>query len=212
MLHSGNLVLLDIDNAEWLVESMLGALSQVKQGLEKASTRAINRTLKNGARITARMVSSEFSIKQSEVMDQLTLRRATFSNVKGELNFTGYGSLPLLRYVSGSAEPVTTMPKFYKTPKAERVRGVRVRVKKSSGLSVLKSAFIAEMDTGHVGVFEREDPTDWYSPITEMYGTTYLTWLQEDLVADELEEQVSERFEYHMEHEAKHVLQEAGLR
>lgn len=211
-MHSGNLVLLNADNAEWVIESMLGALGQVKQGFEKAGTRAINKTLKNGARITARMVSAEFPIKQSEVLDQLDIREATYSNVEGELNFTGYGSLPLIRYVVGSSEPVPTMPKYFKTPQAERVKGVKVKVKKSSGMSVLKSAFIAEMESGHVGIFERKDKDDWYSPITEMYGTTYLTYLQEDLVADELEEQVFERFEHHLEHEATYVLQEAGLR
>lgn len=211
-MHSGNLVLLDADNAEWVIESMLGALGQVKQGFEKAGSRAINKTLKNGARITARMVTSEFPIKQAEVLDQLTMRTATYSNVEGELNFTGRGSLPLIRYVVGSAEPVPTMPKHFKTPQAERVKGVKVKVKKSSGMSLLKSAFLAKMESGHVGVFERKDKADWYSPITEMYGTTYLTYLQEDLVADELEERVFERFEQHLEHEATYVLKEAGLR
>lgn len=212
MLHSGNLVLLDVDNAEWVLESMLGALSKVELGLEKAATRAINKTLKNGARITSQMVSGAFNITQSEVLDQLTMRRATYSNVKGELNFTGRGSLPLLRYVVGSADPVPTMPKYFKTPQAERVKGVKVKIKKASGVTTLKSAFLARMDSGHVGVFERVDKDDWYSPITEMWGTTYLTWLQEDIVADELEERVSERFEHHLEHEATYVLRGAGLR
>lgn len=210
-MHSGNLIQLDFDNAEWVIESVLDALSKVEQGAEKAASRAINKTLKNGARLTARMVSSEFNIKQAEVMDQLTIRRATYSNVEGELNFTGRGSLPLIRYVSGSTDPVPTMPKFYKTPQAERVKGVKVKVKKSTGISTLKSAFLAEMASGHVGVFERTDD-DWSSPITEMYGTTYLSWLNTDLVADHLEEQVFERFEHHLEHEANFVLQQAGLR
>ncbi|WFS63454.1 phage tail protein [Pseudodesulfovibrio thermohalotolerans] len=211
-MHGGNLVLLNADNAEWVLESMLGALSNVEQGFEKAAARAINKTLGNGARITARMVTSEFAVKQSEVLDKLSMRKATYSRVEGELNATGRGSLPLIRYAVGSAEPVPTMPKYYRTPKAERVKGVKVKVKKSSGVTMLQSAFLAEMDSGHVGVFERKDKDDMHSPITEMYGTSYLTYLQEDLVADELEEKVFERFEHHLEHEATFVLRKAGLR
>jgi len=185
----------------------------VELGLEKATTRAINKTLKNGARITAQMVSEEFgNVRQKEVIDQLHIRRATYSKPVGELNFVGRGSLPLLRYVVGGIEPVPTMPKYFKTPEAERVKGVRVKVKKATGITTLGGAFLAEMESGHVGVFEREDPEDHESPIKEMYSTSWLKWLETDLVEDELEEQVSERFEQHIEHEARYVLMQAGLR
>jgi hypothetical protein len=68
------------------------------------------------------------------------------------------------------------------------------------------------MPSGHVGVFGRSDREAWDSDITELYGTSFLTWLQKDLVADELEERMSERFEHHLEHEATYVLKQAGLR
>ena len=173
-MHRGNLVLLDIDNAEVVLESMLGVLSKVELGFEKAGTRAINKVLPYGGRQAARMVSGEFNLPQREVMDQLTIHRATYSNVKGELNFTGRGSLPLIRYAMGSKEPIATMPSWYHTPEEERAPGVVVKVKRVTGVSVLNSAFIAKMDSGHVGVFTRKDQSDWNSPITELYGTTYL--------------------------------------
>lgn len=210
-MNDRNLIQLDFDNAEWVIESMLGALSSVEQGIEKAATRAINKTLKNGVTITARMVAGEFNVTQKEIKSQLRKVEATYSKMEGQLIFSGPRALPLIRYVVGSKEPVPTMPQYYKTALANRVKGVKVKVKKASGISTLKSAFLAEMASGHVGVFERTDD-DWSSPITEMYGTTYLSWLNTDLVADHLEEQVFERFEHHLEHEANFVLQQAGLR
>jgi hypothetical protein len=205
------LIRLDMDNASAVLEDMLDALSSVERGVPKAASRAINKTLRHAARITARMVAGEFRVTQSEVLAQVDVRRATYARPEGELVFFGRGSLPLVRYVVGSAEPVATMPKYYRTPKAQRARGVTVRVKKAGRASVLTSAFLARMDSGHVGVFERVDE-GWDSKIRELYSTSYLTWLQNDLVADELEERVAERFEHHLAHEARFVLQQAGLR
>ncbi|WP_285906839.1 phage tail protein [Pseudodesulfovibrio pelocollis] len=205
------LIRLDMDNASAVVEEMLDALSSVEQGAQKAASRAINKTLKNAARLTARMVAGEFRVTQSEVLAQVDVRKATYARPDGELVFSGRGSLPLVRYVVGSTEPVPTMPGYYRTPKAQRHRGVKVRVKKTGRASVLTSAFLARMDSGHVGVFERVDE-GWDSKIRELYSISYLTWLQNDLVADELEERVAERFAHHMEHEARFVLQQAGLR
>lgn len=205
-----NLVLLDADNAEFVIGEMMETLSHVENGVEKMAVRAIERTLKQGVTISKRMVTAEFRMTQRAVAEHLEVINPTYSRLEGRIDFAGSKAVPLLEYVVGSKEPVPTMPRFYKTPESERVKGVKIKIRRTKKPVLLKKHFIAKMPSGHVGVFKRSDGDRL--PVEEGYTHSFLEYLQRDLVADELEEQVFERFEGNVEHEASFVLQQAGLR
>ena len=209
-MSARNLVLLGIDNAEAVIGEMIHVLSSVENGMEKMAVRAIKRTLRQGVTITKRMVSAEFMMTQADVAENLEVTDPTYSHLEGRIDFSGRAAVPLIEYVLGSKEPVPTMPRFYRTPEAERVKGVKVKVRRTKKPVILKKHFLARMKSGHVGVFERSGESRL--PIDEGHTHSFLQYLNRDLVADELEERVWEKFEDNVMHEASYVLQQAGLR
>jgi hypothetical protein len=141
-------------------------LDGIRDGVPKALSTAINKTLPRLRTIEAREVRKELNLKHGDILKTIALRKASPKSLSGSLT-TSRHPVPLYLYA------------------ARQVRdGVSVLVRRSRGREVIKGAFIATMKSGHVGVFKRapdarhriamkDGKRRWTAlPIQEQYGPT----------------------------------------
>ena len=121
-------------------------LSGVKNGIERATSSAVNRSIITIKKDLKKDVTSNYAIKSSEIENKLSVKKATFSNTTG--------------YITSKA-PLLSLHKFFSSKKADGT--IYVRVKKREKRKVVKGKsnlfgkpFIATMKNGHRGIFQRK--------------------------------------------------------
>lgn len=121
-------------------------LSGVKNGIERATSSAVNRSITTIKKDLKKDVTSNYAIKSSEIENKLSVKKATFSNTTG--------------YITSKA-PLLSLHKFFSSKKADGT--IYVRVKKREKRKVVKGKsnlfgkpFIATMKNGHRGIFQRK--------------------------------------------------------
>lgn len=141
------------------------ALVRVKNGVPRAATRAINRTLTTVNAAAAREIAADIGgVPVSEVKKALLITRARFTTLRGLITITGR-RIPLSALRPSGPEPS---------------RGLGQGVSYSLGGSRrrIREAFLATLKSGHRGVFRRVLPSvrrsagAWSKnlPILELFG------------------------------------------
>lgn len=121
-----------IDRAKAMLDSM--AMNTLP-----AEARALNRTATGVRTDMTRIVTRELNVRASDVRDRITIRRASASDLTSFVKRTGK-RLGLRSFI-GTREVAA---------------GISVKVKKTGERALLKHAFIAHMNSGHIGVFWRQ--------------------------------------------------------
>jgi len=85
--------------------------------------------------------------------------------------------------------------------------GASAQVLRSSGLGVIPGAFLAQMPSGHLGVFRRKDGS---RRIKELTGPSVQFWFHRDSIRIPIEKQTDELFAKYLGHEVAFLLQQAG--
>lgn len=124
-------------------------LSGVKNGIERATASAVNRSITTIKKDLKKDVTSNYAIKSSEIENKLSVKKATFSNTTG--------------YITSKA-PLLSLHKFFSSKKADGT--IYVRVKKRERKRAVKGKpylfgkpFTATMENGHKGIFQRTGRT-----------------------------------------------------
>jgi hypothetical protein len=123
-------------NVKEAVEGLTKGVGLSKSQIEKAATRSINRAIDAGRTAGSRELRKVYNIKARDVSDAISITKSYEGNMVGKLN------------VSGKPIPV----KVFSARQTKA--GVMVRIKKGRG-KLIRSAFLATMASGHVGVFAR---------------------------------------------------------
>ena len=124
------------------IERVEALLAGVPKGAERALSNAMNRGLSKMKTGAAKKVREVYTVQSSAINEATNtrIRKASTGNLVGYIHFSGY-KIPLY--------------KFKVTPKAPGIRKrVQATVKKGEG-GTFEDAFIAQMESGHIGVFER---------------------------------------------------------
>lgn len=112
---------------------------KITKAMEKAIVRAVNKAAAKAKTAASKKVRSVYNIKARDLNPLMHLIRGRIGSARaGFLVESRYG-LKLLYFQAKDIDP----------------KGVRVKVKKTTGAKVLHHAFIAKMPSGHVNVFER---------------------------------------------------------
>lgn len=130
------------------IEKAQKLLENIPKGIERATTRAINRSLTTLKKDLKKKVTSEYGIKSTELEKKMSVRKATFTTLSGSIY---------------SKAPTISLYKFFKS---STTRGISVLVKKSDGRKIVNGnprlrgrPFIAKMKNGHIGIFQRSHRT-----------------------------------------------------
>lgn len=152
-------------------------LSVLPKGAERAMLRATSRALVSGRMEAIRAAKETYDAKSSAIRAGYTVYAP-----KGELRATGER---------------TSLTKFKVTPKKPSNKEVSASVKKAGGR--IPHAFVARMDSGHVGVFKRTGTKS--TPIEELYSVSIPQMLGEPGVLERTGNRVTEVFEERIWHE-----------
>lgn len=170
-------------------------LAHIPKGTERAFSNAINRALthtKSQAFKEARKVYA-VNLKDLNSATATRVQKASTGNTVGYVLFSGV-KIPLFKFnLSVGSE------KKSKHIKAGLMKG---------SWTAFEHAFIAQMNSGHIGIFEREG--DERLPISEIMGLSGAQMIQNVEVTDRLSEDAQKKFEQRVEHEIDRILNGYG--
>ena len=175
------------------VKGVTASLQRYVGEQQKAVVRALNKTATQARTAAAQEVrSAGYNIKSSAIKSSFAIQKASRGNLVAVLKATGR-PVALINYSARDGK-----------------NGVSVQVK--AGRTVLRHAFIATMQNGHRGVFERTGKTHKKVmrngkvrrsglPIKELFGPSIPQSLTNDAVQKALMKKIREKFPQILKHE-----------
>lgn len=198
--------------------SLLTRLGQVPSGLAKATASAGNKTLTSTRAHMVTLIRAKYAIKAGDVRKELEIRRMTVAKLEGMIRGESSPGVPLFKFVRFRRVPSTMRTKAggY-TPKI----GIPVVVRKDRGKRVVRGAFVAKMQSGHIGAFVRgsrykagrktSKSNLGSREITELFGPTPVKLLGAEVNLAAIEQQAQVTMDKNLQHEAEFYLRRAGL-
>jgi len=182
-------------------------LAKVRGGLGKALERTLNRVGEGMRTETDREIRAAYHVKRKYTLRNLKLFPAIAKYNRYWVMVRAEGAkLPLIAFQTRPASPPA------KPPKA----GTLVSVRKDKTGKRIKHGFVARMESGHVGVFEREivgGKRVGRLKIIEMRGPSVKGMLRKEVMqTGAVLERAKERADKRLQHEVKQVLRQAGFR
>lgn len=116
-------------------------LKGITNGLPKAIAGAINDTTKDEKVVISRKIRDRVNIKKRDIDPYITTKKATPSNLTGLIILSETKRIPLIYFKARFAR--------------KSRRGVSYQIAVDGGRKTLPHAFIAQMKSGHEGVFQR---------------------------------------------------------
>ncbi len=210
------------------LEELVDTLQVVPDGLEKATARAINRTLVSTRAYMVKIVCRDYAVKAGDVRRELAIKKANWSTLTGKISGSGSPGIPLVNFVRMRRVPSTRRIKSYVLTRAgyytrgfDPKIGVPVLVRRDRGKVPAKGVFVARMSSGHVGAFKRVSSMqgNWWQArkkgpdrIREVYGPSPIKILSSDRYDEDIGDFADESMEKNLRSEAAFVLGQMGLR
>lgn len=194
------------------ISDLLSTLKVFPQGLEKAASRAINKTLVTTRAHMVKVVREDYAMKAKDVRSELHIRKATWKKLYGKVHGAGSPGVPLFAFVRGSKNAPST--RRLKSGAYRPAVGVPVLIRKQKGKMAAKGVFLSKMPSGHIGAFKRTGglARTGRPAIREAFGPSPINVLASDRYDEQIEDFADEVFQKNLQHEADFVLQQMGLR
>lgn len=173
-----------IEKAERMLEHIPGAAP-------KAMARALNRAAESAKTEAGRKVRESYYVKSSDVSSTIKIYKASETDLNALVISRG-NLMPLMKFRVTPRKP---------TP--NRKKPIVARVKRGSG-GPIKHAFVARMNSGHIGVFTRAGKQR--IPINENYGPSIPEMLNSESVSAWVEQKATETLDKRLDHEISRIL------
>ena len=207
---------IDIDRAPLSRAEKL--LAGIEGGVEKAVKSAMHRAVSRLRTESGKVIREKYDISQSALRTEQNINvRYSYksgSGITASVNFHGY-KIPLYRY--GGASPKKPTQDTGRLVSA-MIQGHWARVHpgvaayghqlKGTSPTRFENAFVAEMSSGHRGIFERTGgvSASGNDAIREIFGSSIPQMLGSEDVQNKLAEKTRENFEDSMDHEITRIL------
>lgn len=172
-------------------------LSGIPGGAQKALSSVIRRANSTVRSETVKQITGVYAISAQNIRAETTIRVKTEkaeSGVIGTVSFAGY-KLPLYRFNVTPTLPIQ---------RAE----VKAAVMRGNGQTPFVHAFIARMQSGHVGMFERVKKPSL--PVREFVALSTAQMAENAVVLEQVEKKAQETVEKRIEHEITRILNGYG--
>jgi DNA-binding transcriptional regulator YiaG len=127
-------------------------LSDVPKGIERATSRAVNKTLTTTRAEMVRLIRQKYAIKAGDIRAALNISMAKPNKLEGKIFGESSPGIPLIKFARTKKVPSTRRTKAGAYSPAG---GISVLIRKDRGKRIVKGAFLAKMTSGHIGAFER---------------------------------------------------------
>lgn len=177
------------------IERTQALLAGIPKGAERAFSAAINRGLNYTKTQAFKQVKKVYAVKQSALNEatKTKAQKASTGNLAGYIAFSGV-KIPLYQFQATPKTPGTG-------------KKVRAGVMKGGG-AIFDRAFIAKMESGHIGIFERTNSKRL--PIEEKMGLSAAQMIQNKVVIEQLEKEAQEKVDERLNHEIDRILNGYG--
>lgn len=177
------------------IERVETLLSGVPKGAERAFSNSINRGLSRVKTTAMKRVKEVYAVQSSALTAATTTRinKASTGNLAGYVSFSGFKS-PLYKFSVTPKKPGTG-------------KQVTASVMKNGG-TTFEDAFVAEMKSGHMGVFERSGRKRL--PVEEIMGLSAAQMVGNAAVIEELEKEAQKVVDERLSHEIDRILNGYG--
>ena len=184
-------------------------LAGIPGGVEKALKSAMTRTVSHLQTKSTERIRERYAISQQNIRanENIRIRYSMGNGIVANVYFSG-AKIPLFRFDGASP----------RGPQFQGDRLVHALVNgswkmvhpgvaaaghqlASTGPQRFENAFVATMNSGHTGIFEREG-----SGISEIMGSSVAQMVGHDEVAEKLAEDASRKFEERMDHEVSRII------
>lgn len=162
------------------------SLRKMDKAVNQAFLSSINRASQRAKTETGRKVRERYIVKQKEVTETITVKKAKGNLLTAVLTSKGR-TLPLIKF------GVTPKKRLKRPPKA-----VKASVFRSGGKKPIPGAFIAS-DGGRIGVFEREGKKRL--PIRELRGPAVPQMAYSEEVREHVQQVYGEEMQKRLPHE-----------
>lgn len=195
----GYLEVKNLDKAETMLRG-------IPNGIERAVSGAINKTLKNVKTEIKFKTSKEYNISSSDVGRDLKTTKSNFSTLRGTINARYYEE-PLIRFLSSQSKDKT-----------------RVKIKRNDKSKVLQGKkeypgkpFVQILENGHIGIFQRssnqrrvisegKNKGKKHTPIKQLYTLAISKMIGAESVSSYVLERGEEYLEKNLEKEVNRIL------
>lgn len=179
------------------IEARLGSL---KSKAPLALSRAINRAVTNVKKNMGKETAALYYVSSGDVKKTIRVVKATRASLKAAVISSG-GPVELSKFKVNPGTPVryrgrSRSPKVY-----------RAGVKKSGGVKPLDGnpkAFIANMKTGHKGVFTRTSGSSL--PIKQLYGPSVPQMVKNDEIMEKINKDANDTLKKRIDAEVANIL------
>ena len=149
------LISIDINPAQ--IREVEATFAGIENAAKKVLTRAINKTLTGARTDMVNEAAVVLNMTKTEIRAAVMTNRASWNKITGKV------------WRTGSPIPLS---KFRGTRQTQK--GVSVKIKNDGARTILKHAFIATMNSGHVGVFWRV--ADEVGAATRKWSAEQIKW------------------------------------
>jgi len=185
---------IEISNEQ--IESVNAVMHGVQGGAEKVFYNAINRALGTVRTTAGEQIREVYAISQRDLRAEsnIRLKKANRNDLVGEISFAGC-KIPLYRFNVSPKQPT---------------RGLKVKaaVLKTRSQVEFEQAFIARMQSGHIGMFERK--ASKRLPIKEFLGPSVADMAGNSVVLEQVENAAQETINKRIDHEMTRILNGYG--
>ena len=170
-------------------------LSGIKNGVERATSSAINRSITTIKKDLKKDVTSNYAITSTEVEKTLSVKKANFKSPIGFIR---------------SKSPRLSLYKFFKSKKADGTLLVRVKKREKrksvTGNSKLYGRpFLAIMKNGHRGIFQRKSQSR-KSTIQDLKTVSIPQMLGTETIQEYVNDKATEILEKNFDREIDRIL------
>ena len=178
------------------IERVSTLLADVPKGAERVFSHSINRGLSRIKTQALKRVKEVYAVNSSALTAATTTKvsKASTGNLAGYVSFSGV-KLPLYKFSVTPKKPATG-------------KTVRAAVKKGGSGTPFEDAFIAEMRSGHIGVFERV--VSKRLPVEEKMGLSAAQMVGNENILAGLEKEAQELVNERVIHEMNRILNGNG--
>lgn len=192
------------------IERVGTLLADVPKGAERVFANAMNRGLGRVKTQATKRVKEVYTVQSKALQEATKIRvnKASTGNLTGYVSFSGV-KIPLYKFKVTPTKPGTG-------------KQVRAAVEKGGGGTPFEDAFIALMENGHTGVFERTGEQGIKSrlakykqnshteKISEIYGLSAAQMIKNENIIDGLEKEAQELVNERIIHEMNRILNGYG--
>ncbi len=199
------------------IERAKALLSNIPDGVDKAMKAAMSRTVQRLRSDANRAIQEKYDISDAGIRTEKNVRvRYSYQNgVQATVTFSGR-KIPLYRF-GGSYPKVPTQdiaagrkPVMVKGAWTMQYQGVAARGHqfKDTGPTQFMDAFVAQMKSGHIGIFERTggSTSEGSDAIREIMGSSVAQMVGKPQVAEKLTEGAYQTFETELDKAVYRIL------